>query len=155
MSIESMMPSNHLVLCHSSSSCPQSFPASGSFLMSQFFASGSQSIGASTSVSVLPINIQGWFPLALTGLIFLLFKDSQEFYPALQFKSINFLALSKSIYLGKRLRVGKSRVWLFATLWTVAHQASLSMGFSRKEYWSGLPCPSPKAWRLPYKQRVK
>ena len=36
-----------------------------------------------------------------------------------------------------------SRVWLFATLWTVAHQAPLSMGFSRQEYWSGLPLPSP------------
>ena len=36
-----------------------------------------------------------------------------------------------------------SRVWLFATLWTVAHQASLTMGFSRQEYWSGLPCPPP------------
>ena len=36
-----------------------------------------------------------------------------------------------------------SRVQLFVTLWAVAHQASLSMGFSRQEYWSGLPCPSP------------
>ena len=36
-----------------------------------------------------------------------------------------------------------SQVWLFATLWTVAHQAPLSMGFSRQEYWSGLPCPPP------------
>ena len=51
------------------SSCLQSFPASGSFLRSQFFASGGQSIGASASVSVLPMNIQDWFPLGLTGLI--------------------------------------------------------------------------------------
>ena len=36
-----------------------------------------------------------------------------------------------------------SHVWLFATLWTVAHQASLSIGFSKQEYWSGLSCPSP------------
>ena len=49
--------------------CLQSFPASGSFLMSQFFASGGQSIGASTSASVLPMNIQDWFSLGLTGLI--------------------------------------------------------------------------------------
>ena len=47
----------------------QSFPASGSFLRSQFFASGSQSIGVSASASVLPMNIQDWFPLGLTGLI--------------------------------------------------------------------------------------
>ena len=51
------------------SSCLQSFLASGSFLMRQFFTSGGQSIGASTSVSVLPMNIQGWFLLGLTGLI--------------------------------------------------------------------------------------
>ena len=51
------------------SSCLQSFPASGSFPMSQFFASGSQSIRVSASASVLPMHIQGWFPLGLTGLI--------------------------------------------------------------------------------------
>ena len=55
-------------------SCPQYCPASGSFLMSQFFASGGQSIGVSASASVLPMNIQGWFPLGLTGLISLLSK---------------------------------------------------------------------------------
>ena len=49
----------------------QSFPASGSFQMSQFFASGGQSIGVSASASVLPVNIQGWFPLGWTGWIFL------------------------------------------------------------------------------------
>ena len=54
--------------------CLQSFPASGSLPMSQFFTSGAQSIGASASISVLPMNIQGWFPLGLTGLIFLLSK---------------------------------------------------------------------------------
>ena len=51
------------------SSCLQSFSASGSFLMSQFFASGGQSIGASASASVYPRNIQDWFPLGWTGLI--------------------------------------------------------------------------------------
>ena len=51
------------------SSCLQSFPASESFPMSQFFASGDQRIGASASASVLPMNIQGWFPLRWTGLI--------------------------------------------------------------------------------------
>ena len=51
------------------SSCLQSFPVSGSFLMSQLFASGSQSIRASASASVLPMNIQDWFPLGLTSFI--------------------------------------------------------------------------------------
>ena len=71
------------------SSCPWSFPASGSFLMSWLFTSGGQSIGASASTSVLPMNIQGWFLLGLTGLISLQSRDSQESSPTPQFKSIN------------------------------------------------------------------
>ena len=51
------------------SSCPQSFPASGSFKMSQLFTSGGQSIGVSASASILPMNIQDWFPLGLTSWI--------------------------------------------------------------------------------------
>ena len=58
MSIKSVMPSNYLILCHPFSSCLQSFPASGSFPMSQFFELGSQSTGASASASVFPMNIQ-------------------------------------------------------------------------------------------------
>ena len=57
------------------SSCLQSFPAPGSFPVSQFFASGGQSIGSSASASILPMNIQGWFPSGLTGLISLQSKD--------------------------------------------------------------------------------
>ena len=56
------------------SSCLQSFPAAGSFQMSQFFASGGQSIGVSASASVLPINTQDWSPLGWTGWISLQFK---------------------------------------------------------------------------------
>ena len=59
MSIELVMPSNHLILCHPFSFSLQSFPTSGSFPMSQFFTSGGQSIGVSASASVLPMNIQG------------------------------------------------------------------------------------------------
>ena len=55
-------------------SCLQSFPASGSFLMSQFFSSGGQSFGTLASASVLPKDIQDWFPLGLTGWISLQFK---------------------------------------------------------------------------------
>ena len=61
------------------SSCLQSFPASGSFPISWLFISGGQSIGASASASVLTMNIQGWFPLGLTDLIFLLFKGLRFF----------------------------------------------------------------------------
>ena len=56
------------------SSCLQSFPASGSFPMTQFFASGGQSIGVTASISVLPMNIQDWFPLEWTDWISLQFK---------------------------------------------------------------------------------
>ena len=64
---ESVILSNHLILCHPFSFCLQSFPASGSFLMTQLFTLSGQSIEA--SVSVLPMSIQGWFPLGVTGFI--------------------------------------------------------------------------------------
>ena len=67
MSNKSLMPSNYLILCRPLLLLPSIFPASGSFPVSQFFASGGQSIRA--SASVFPMNIQGWFPLGLTGLI--------------------------------------------------------------------------------------
>ena len=70
------------------SSCLQSFPVSGSFLMSWFFASGGQSIGASVSAAVLSMNIQDWFPLGLTGLISLESKGLQESSPTHSSKSI-------------------------------------------------------------------
>ena len=60
--------------------CLQSFPASGAFPVSQFFASGGQGIGVSTSTSVLPTNIQDWFPLGLTGWISLLSKGPSRVF---------------------------------------------------------------------------
>ena len=65
------------------SSCPQSFPASGSFLMNRLFVSGGQSIGASASASVLPMKIQDWFPLGLTSLISLLSKGLSRVFSSL------------------------------------------------------------------------
>jgi len=67
MSIELVTLANHLILCWLLLLLPSIFPASGSFPVSHLFASGGQSIG--TSASVLPVNIQGWFPSGLTGLI--------------------------------------------------------------------------------------
>ena len=70
MSIESVMPSNHLILCCPLLLPPSIFPQIRVFFpMSRLLASGGQSIGASVSASVLPMNIQGWFPLGWTGLI--------------------------------------------------------------------------------------
>ena len=94
MSSESVILSNHLILCHSLLFHLQSFPASGSFPMNQLFASGGQSIGASASASVLPVNIQGWFPLGWTDLLSLLPKDSQESSPAPQSETISSSVLS-------------------------------------------------------------
>ena len=62
MSIESVMPFNHLLLWHPLLFLPSIFPSTGSFQMSQFFTSGGQSTGVSASASVLPMNIQDWFP---------------------------------------------------------------------------------------------
>ena len=76
------------------SSLLQSFPASGSFPVSQFFTSGSQRIGVSASASVLPVNIQDWSSLGWTGWISYSPRDSQESSPTPQFKSINSSALS-------------------------------------------------------------
>ena len=61
------------------SSCLQSFPTSGSFPMSQFFASGGQSIGVSASASILPRNIEDWFPLGSTGFISLQSQELSDF----------------------------------------------------------------------------
>ena len=188
------------------SSSLQSFPASGSFPMSQSFASGGQSIGVSASASVLPMNIQDWFPLGWTGWISLQSKGSQESSPTPQFKSINssalsflysptctaihaaaaaakslqscptlcdpidssppgssvpgilqakileWVAISFSNALKWKVKMKSfSRVWLLATPWTAAYQAPPSMGFSRQEYWSGVPLPSP----CPYMTTVK
>ena len=69
--------------------CPHSFPSSGSFPKSQLFVSGGQSIGASASASVLPMNIQGWFPLGWLVWSPCCPRDSQESSPAPQFKSIS------------------------------------------------------------------
>ena len=71
------------------SSCHQSFPASGSFPMSQFFASGGQSWSSSASASVLPMNIYDWFPLGWLVWSPCSPRDSQESSPTPQFKSIN------------------------------------------------------------------
>ena len=96
-SIEFVMPSNHLILC-----CPllllsSIFPkASRSFPMSWLFTSGSQNIGA--SASVLPMNIQGWFPLELTGLIFLLSKGLSRVFSNTTVQNHQFFGTQLSLW---------------------------------------------------------
>ena len=97
MSIESLMPSNHLILYLPLFSCPQSFPASGSFRLSQLFASGGESIGASALASVLPINIQSWFPLGLTGLVSFLSKGHSRVFSSTTVQKHQFISAQSSL----------------------------------------------------------
>ena len=77
-------------------SCPHSFPESGSFPMSQLFTSGGHSIG--TSASVLPVNIQGWFPLGLTGLIYLLFKGLSRVFSSTVVQNHQFFSAQSCLW---------------------------------------------------------
>ena len=87
MSVKSMMPSNHLILCHPVSSHLQSFPASVSFPRSQFFPSGGQSTGVSASASALPMNIRDQFSLRLTGWISLQSKGLSRVFSSTSSKA--------------------------------------------------------------------
>ena len=79
-------------------SCLQSFPASGSFPMSQFFTSGAQSIGVSTSASVIPMNIQDWFPLGWTGLISLKSKELSRVFSSTTIRKHRFFGIHPSLF---------------------------------------------------------
>ena len=88
----------------------QSFPASGSFLMSRLFVSGGQHIGASASASVLPMNIQDWFPLGLTGLIpfqskelSTVFSNTTAWHDWATFTSLHYLRNKCVIYIRKSM----------------------------------------------------
>ena len=80
------------------SSCPQSFPASGSFQMSQLFASGGQSIGISVSASVLPVNTQDWSPLGWTGWISLQSKGLSRVFSNIIVQKHQFFGTQLSLY---------------------------------------------------------
>ena len=89
-SIGSVMPSNYFILCHCLLLLPSVFPSIRVFPMSRFFTSGGQSVGASASASVFLMNMQGWFPLALTSLISLQSRRLSKVFSRPQFKNINF-----------------------------------------------------------------
>ena len=117
------------------SSCLQSFSPPGSFPVTQLFASGGQSTGASASASVLPMNIQGWFPLGLTGLISLQSKGFKKIFLEVFTRRNSFKIFHDKVYLsifycsyefflymfwGYVVSKWKSlsHVWLFATPWS-------------------------------------
>ena len=94
----------------------QSFSASGSFPVSQFFASGGQSIGASASASVLPMNIQGRFPLGLTGLISLQSKELSRVFSSTTVWNCQFFGAQPSFRSNSHIRTWlpeKPKLWLY------------------------------------------
>ena len=103
------------------SSCSQSLPASESFPMSQLFASGGHSIGASTSASVFPVNIQGWFPFGLTGLISLQFKGISRVFSSTTVWKHQFFSAQPSLWSNSHIHrwlLEKPLLWLKKTLHT-------------------------------------
>ena len=101
-----------------SSSCPKSFPASGFFPMSQLFASGVQSIVASTSVSVFPMNIQDWFPLGLTGLISLQSRGLSRVLFSTTVQRHQFFSAQPSLWSSSHIWYMTPRKTIALTIWT-------------------------------------
>ena len=114
-----MVSSNHFVSVILSSSCPQYFPVSGSFPMSRLFASGGQYIEASVSASALSMNIQGWSPLELTSLIFLLSKRLSRIFSSTTIQKHQFFGNQPSLWSNSHpyMTTGKT---IALTRWTFA-----------------------------------
>ena len=100
------------------SSCFQSFPASGSFLLSQLFVSGDQSIGASASASVLPMNIQDWFSLGLTGLMSLLSKGLSRVFSNTTVQRHQFCSVQPSLWSNSHIHTWLLEKNIALTRWT-------------------------------------
>ena len=102
----------------------QSFPVSESFLRSQFFTSGSRSIAVSASASVLPMNIQGWFPLGLTGLISLLSKGLSRVFSCTIVWKHQFFGTQLSWWSNSHIHtwlLERSQLWLDRLWFTLDH----------------------------------
>ena len=115
MSIESVMLSNHLILCHPLLLLPSIFPVSGSFQRSQLFASGGQNIGVSASISVLPMNIQDWFPLGWTGWISLQSKGLSRVFSNTTVQKHQFFSAQLSLWPNSHIYIWlleKPLLWL-------------------------------------------
>ena len=100
-------------------SCPQSFPASRSFQMSQLFTSGGQSIGVSTSASVLPMNLQDWFPLEWTGWISLQSKGLSRVFSNTTVQKHQIFGPQLSLWSNSHIHtwlLEKPQLWLYRPL---------------------------------------
>ena len=122
MSVKLVRPSNHLILCHPLLLLPQSFPASESFPLSQFFASGGQTIGVSASASVLPMHIQDWFPLGLTGWI------------SLQSKGLSRVFSNTTVQ--KHLNFPQTKAFLSGLLFLIVSDSSLVVTICQTSFWT-------------------
>ena len=111
------------------SSCPQSFPASESFPMSQLFTSCGQRIGASASALVLPMNIQGWFPLWLTGLISLLSKWLSRVFSSTTIRKHQFFGTLPFLLSNSHICTWLLKKNIALTIWTCVSQV-MSLFFS-------------------------
>ena len=112
------MPSNHLILCCPFSFVPQFFPASGSFPMSWLFISGGQNVEVLTSASVLTMNIQGWFPLVLTGLISLLSKGLSRVFSSTTLWKHQFFSAQRYLWSYSHIHTWLLRKSTALTRWT-------------------------------------
>ena len=117
MSIESVRASSHLIICRPLLLRPQSFPASGSFQMSQLFASGGQSIGVSTSTAVLPMNTQDW-SLGWTGWISLQSKGLSRVFPNTTVHKHQFFSTQLSLVQFSHLYMTTGKT-IALTRWTI------------------------------------
>ena len=100
-------------------SCTKSFPATGSFPMSQLFTPGSQSIGVSGSASISPVNIQDWFPLVWTGWISLQSKGLSRFFSNSTVQKHQFFVVQPSLWSNSHIHtwlLGKPQLWQYRHL---------------------------------------
>ena len=119
MSVELVMLSNHLILAAQFSFYFQSFPASGSFPMSRLFASGGQSVGASVSASVLPMNIYGLFPLQWAGWISLHPKGFSRVFSSPTIQKHDFFSSQPSLWFNSHIHTWLLEKPTTLTTWTL------------------------------------
>ena len=123
------------------SSCLQFFPASRSFPMNQFFASGGQNIGASASASVPPMNIQDWFPLGLTGWIFLQSKGLSRVFSNTTVERHQFLGVQSFSLSNSHIHTWppeKPQLWLYRPCtWSFNLFVSKNWSKNLSECWIG------------------
>ena len=119
MSIESVMLYNYLILCHPFLLLPSIFSSMRAFPMSQLFTSGGQNIGASASASVPPMNIQGWFPLGLTGWISLQSKGLSRIFSSTTVQKHQFFSIQSFLWSNSHIRawlLGKNHSFDYTNL---------------------------------------